>query len=250
MITVCSGFHPAGFQQYGKRFLETFHRHWPAEVGLVVYTEEPVKVPRGECRSLWQCAGARDFYEQHKGVAEHCGRKPRQGWREKDKLRGYCYRFDSVKFFKQLMIPEAAAQGLPDDSLLVWLDADVFTFADVPASLVPDMLGDADVCYLGRPGTHSEIGFWAVRLNDRTRRFLYGLAEIYRSGAVFALPEWHSAYVFDHVRKQDERYGLTGRNITPNGRRHVWFQSPLAKYADHVKGETRKQLGFSPVHTR
>ena len=249
-MTVCSGFHPAGYAQYGKRFLATFHKHWPAEVNLVVYAEEKVKVPRGECRSLWACAGARDFYEKHKDVAEHCGRKVRQGWREKDKERGYCYRFDSVKFFKQLMIPEAAAEGLETDSVLVWLDADVFTFADVPLSLVPDMLGDADVCYLGRPGTHSEIGFWAVRLNARTRKFLFDLAEIYRSGEVFALREWHSAFVFDHVRQQNERFGLKGNNITPKGRRHVWFQSPLAKYADHVKGDARKQLGFSPVHTR
>lgn len=244
---VCSGMHPAGFAQYGHRFLESFHAFWPRRIDLAVYTEERIKVPRGECRSVFDCRGIKVFQDSIKNNLEARGKEPRRGWREKDRQAGYCFRFDVSKFHKQLFIPEHAAESLPDGEILVWLDADVFTSIRVPDDLVEGMLGDADLCYLGRPGTHSELGFWAVRLNQRSRKFLFDLAEIHRSGAVFGLAEWHSAYVHDHCRVQNERLGLKAHNITPNGRRHVWFQAPIGKYADHVKGPMRKALGYSPV---
>jgi hypothetical protein len=39
-----------------------------------------------------------------------------------------------------------------------------------------------------------------------------------------------------------------GKNLTPEGRgvNHVWHDSPLAEYMDHLKGPKRKQLGKSP----
>jgi hypothetical protein len=63
---------------------------------------------------------------------------------------------------------------------------------------------------------------------------------------VFALPEWHSAFVFDWVRGIAQ---LDEANLTPEGRGHVWLQSPLARYTDHMKG-ARKALGYSPERMR
>jgi hypothetical protein len=84
--------------------------------------------------------------------------------------------------------PEAAAQGHGRWRLLVWLDGDVETTRDVPVDLVEQLLGAAEICYLGRARGHSEIGFWAVRLNPRTRKFLHDIAEVYRTDLVFKLP--------------------------------------------------------------
>jgi hypothetical protein len=67
-------------------------------------------------------------------------------------------------------------------------------------------------------------------------------AEVWERDEVFALPEWHSAFVFDHCRS---KFSLRERNLTPNGTGHVWFQSPLAKYLDHLKGN-RKTMQRSP----
>jgi hypothetical protein len=109
-------------------------------------------------------------------------------------------------------------------------------------------LGAHDLCYLGRQGMHTELGFWAVRLNEATRRFLAHFAEMFRSDAVFNLPEWHSAYVFDHVRRfheTDRQYPIRTLNLTLRGQGHVWFQSPLGRYTDHLKGDRRKQAGRS-----
>lgn len=243
--TVVTGFHPAGYHQYGANFLRSFERYWPKDVRLVVYAEEEVPLPRGELREVSCCAGLSEFLAQWSGNAETCGRQPNDRWREKDRKRGYNYRYDAVKFCKQLFYPEDAARDLPNGDVLAWFDADVLTLRNIPDNFVEGMLDHNRLVYLGRGDKYSEIGFWAVRLDPVTRDFLYGLAETYRSGAFQLLKEWHSAYVFDEVRRLKFK-GAEARSIAaPGSSGHVWFNSPLGDYTDHLKGD-RKNLGYSP----
>ena len=243
MIRVCSGFSESGYKEYGKRFLETFHKHWPQTVDLMVFTEADVEMPRGSCRSLWDCRGAAQFLVRHKDNPERCGTKQHAKWKPKYIGRPYNFRFDACKFFKQCLIPQAAAHDMTDGDILVWLDADVVTFTDVPEGMVEGVLGDRDIVFLGRQGTHSEIGFWAVRINHRTREFLALFADTWRSDKVFELEEWHSAFVFDWCRRHT---GLKENNLTPDGRGHVFAASCLQEWMDHCKGEARKKMGYSP----
>lgn len=234
MIRVCSGFSPSGRLQYGNRFLKTFDKHWPASVELQVWVEEPLPMPRDACRDLWAIPGAREFHERHRdNVAAH-GRTQQPCWKDKERRLGYSFRSDAYKFWKQILIPQAAAEGLVDGDILVWIDADVETVRAVPEGFVEEQLGDADVCYLGRSQGHSEIGFWAIRIGQRTRRFLADIAESYTSDQVFLMREWHSAFVWDVVRT---RSGLKEKNLVPPGLRgHVWPHTKLAQYTRHDKG--------------
>lgn len=233
---VITGFNPAGYIAYGKKFLETFDQFWPLDVHLTVVGEEPVHLPRGRFIPLFLCDGVEEFIGRHKADPVKCGR----GGGE------YNFRFDAVKFCRQGFIPRHVAQGLRDGDAMVWLDADVISFAKVPSDLIDRLLGDADLCYLGRRGIHSEIGFWACRLNDRSRLFLEHFWGAYHHDVLFDFAEWHSAYVFDQVRRlHEESCGLVTRNLTPNGGGHVWFQSELGKYTDHLKGDKRKAAGRS-----
>lgn len=233
-IRVCSGFHPAARTIYGERFLASFDRYWPAEIELQVYVEEPVPMPREACRDLWSIPGAKTFHVEHAGRPEAQGKVPKPCWKESERRRGYSFRTDAAKFWKQILIPGAAAEGLADGDILIWLDADVVTKRAVPLDFIPGLMRSAEVCFLGRARQHSEIGFWAVRINDRTRAFLADMAGIYKSGEVFALPETHSAFVWDTARR---RAGLQERSISPkDGNGHVWPMTPLAQYTDHDKG--------------
>ena len=239
VTTVCTGWHPAAWGEYARRFSETFNLHWSAEVHfvsfieLISYQETLALLPRGHAALLWDIPGAREFVERHKGIPAHCGAK---GWR-----------WDALRWFKQCIISHYVAQELDDGDILVWLDADVVTFADVPPAFVEGLLGDADLCYLGRR-THSEIGFWAVRLNARSRWFLGELSALYLDDRVFALPETHSAYAFDVARVAAQQIrGLVARDLTPGGHGHVWLRSPLMPFLDHCKGK-RKAIGHSPEH--
>lgn len=246
MIHVVSGFSPSGYATYAEKFLETFDRFWPKSVRLAVYLEEMVPMPRGEARFLWEIEGAREFFERHKDVPAHRGREIGPKWSPKDQRKPYAWRFDAVKWFRQCLIPNAAAESVGDGEILVWLDADVMSLAPVPDRLVQHLLGDADLAYLGRKGAHSEIGFWAVRLSPITREFLREFAEMWTMDAVFEEHQWHSAFIFDVVRERFKEKGLKALNLTPAGRGHVWFMCrELAKVTDHLKGDDRKMRGYS-----
>jgi hypothetical protein len=246
VIHVVTGWHPEGYTEYGRNFLETFDRHWPKDIQLQYYVESDIiEAPRGYCITLWACGGLNEFLKRHKDDPVKNGRAPNKAWRPKEYRSGYSFRFDAVKFCKQCFIPRQAAVMVRDGDILVWLDADVLTHADVPPGLIEDMLGPNDLCYFGRAPYHSDIGFWAIRMSPATRSFLNALAETYQNDTVFGLPEWHSAYVFDWVRERFQATGGKVKNVTPGGRGHVWFQSPLGKYSDHLKGK-RKAMGRSP----
>jgi len=236
MIRVCSGFSPSGRGQYGERFLASFDRFWPDSIELQVYVEEPTPMPRDAERSLWEIPGAREFHDRHADNPAAKGLVPQPRWKEKERRRGYSFRTDAYKFWKQILIPEAASIGMADGDLLVWLDGDVETIAPVPEDFVPKLIGTAEVCYLGRSRSHSEIGFWAVRLNPRTRRFLADIAQVYRSDLVFELPEWHSAFVWDFCRTSMVTPMIERNLCRPGACGHVWPSTALAAYTRHDKG--------------
>lgn len=232
-VTVVSGFSPAGYRLYGCRFLETFDQHWPESVNLIVYAEEEVPMPRGECRDLFGIPGCASFLERYRDDPRANGRVPNLAWKQKEVDEGYSFRFDAWKFCRQGFIPRAAAEGL--DGILVWLDADVITFSRVPEGFIESIV-TAPVAYLGRHPKHSEIGFMGFRLPEALP-VLDLFRDSYASESVFDLPEWHSAYVFDRAV---EAAGIESVDLTPGGRGHVWMQSPLAQYTDHLKGPKRK----------
>ncbi len=237
-LRVCTGWSPRGREEYGQRFLAAFNRHWPREVELQVYVEDCDRSIAPMCeRDLWAIPGAREFADRHRGNPLMNGLEPRQGWKDSDRRNRYSFRFDAYKFFKQVLIPGAAAADLADGDILVWLDGDTVTLNPVPFDFVPGLLGDADVAYLNRPPKHSEIGFWAVRISQLTRAFLWQMAAIYTTDEFIDLPQWHSAYVWDEARR---RCQLREAHLCPPGARgHVWPSSPLARYLRHDKGKRK-----------
>lgn len=126
---------------------------------------------------------------------------------------------------------------------MIWLDGDVMTFAPLTEDLVDRVMPDGvAVSYLGRVNKHSEIGFQGYRLPEALP-FIETFADWYATDAFLSLREWHSAYCFDETVK---RFPDLCRSLTPTGKGHVWFQSPLGEAMDHLKGNRRKTLGRSP----
>lgn len=240
MLTVCTGWSPSGWAEYGQRFLETFCRHWPQSVKLVVYAEVPVYMPRGECRLIWEIPGCRDFIERHINNPKARGKAVKPDWKRSAIEQGYNWRFDAWKWCRQGFIPLAASESAGE--YLCWLDGDVITHRDVPEGWVESLLPKGkDLAYLGREnGYHSEIGFQLYRL-PQALNMLRHFRDYYADDAVFNLREWHSAYVFDQCMRET---GIKAHNLTPGGSGHVWWQSPLKEYLDHLKGK-RKELGRS-----
>lgn len=253
MTTIISGFNPPAYEKYAKTFLETFDRYWPTNIKIMVYVEENVPktwvYDRIVQHSLWDCRGQREFIEQNKDRPERHGRAPVPQWGRRDERSfervGYTFRYDAVRFSRQLFIPEQAAKSLPDGEVMVWFDADVVTFDMIPDAWVERLIGFSDICTLGRDGNASDMGFWAVRLNELTRKFLFNMAQCCRSGEIFSHNEWHSGYIFDRMIERLVNSGAKHTKLTNMAHGHVWFECELGNYTDHLKGEKRKEQGRS-----
>jgi len=239
-IEVVTGHYENGYREYGKRCLESFDRHWPANVKLTVYTEYTFGCPGAEIRHLYDLKEASSFLARHHDNPHAQGRQQKPGtcWKKKDSDAGYNFRFDALKFCKMAFYTADAARR-SDADVLIWLDGDVLTFADVPGGFLENVIPDGHTCaFLGREPYHSETGFVAFTRSSAIPR-LWG--DMYSSDSVFKLPEWHSAYCFDIARKTS---GEKCHNLTPGGKKHVWFASPLGTFSDHLKGR-RKAQGYS-----
>lgn len=252
--TVVTGAWGARRQFYIDTFLAAFDRFWPVEIGVVIYTDGPAVLPvliRGRSvivRSLHaDCRGYTAFIGRHENQLLHTGCEARRGWKSSEIRAGYSFRFDAVKFAGQAFAPADAIRPLPDDDILVWLDADVASFAPVPDALIERLLAGHDGAYLGRLGKHSEIGFWAIRLRPETRLMVRTFVDLYTTDTLFDLGQWHSAFAWDFARDATPEADML--NLTPRGEGHVWFQSPLKQWTDHRKGK-RKDLGYSPEGRR
>ncbi len=239
-LTICTGWSPAGFEQYGRYFVDTFVRRAAADIRLLCYVEKQVPgLPaRVEQIDLWQaCEGLAAFIERNRDNPARTGRQPNGSWKDGERAAGYSFRWDAVKFCRQGYIPLHAA-GLTQTPLLAWFDADVVFTAPVRAEQITSLLpADKHIAYLGRPPKFSEIGFQLYRLPE-ARAHLREFRDLYDSDRVFDLEQTHSAFVFDRAREASQ---VPAHNLTPTGKGNVWPTSRLAAFSVHLKGERKSQ---------
>lgn len=255
VVTSCSF---AGWKAYGQRFVETFNRHWPRDVGLFVVSEDALELPPSNARmiklvSLLDIRYAREFLERH---ADHAWAKgdtsvPRpEGVRPVRRNEGTHFRFDAYKFCKKVFAIAAVANSIParvdgwEGNHLFWLDADALTFANVPSDMFLRVLPkEYPISCLARGTYHSECGFVGYNLaHPTTRFFISAFAATYSTDKVFELEEWHDSWVFDYLRKQ---YCVKTFEIPHKSKSHPFINSELGLYMDHLKGARRKQVGRS-----
>ncbi len=251
VVTSCSR---EGFERYGLKFLDTFHRYWPVEVGLYVVSEDnlilPPSILHGERRVFFvplNCASkpVQEFYDRH------ANNRRAQGLDSPMAKNGNSdFRLNAVKFSKKVFAINLALTRTPAQRL-IWLDADVYTHAQVPfdfiANFPPRGTAYALSCLDRGRLYHSECGFVAYNLeHQKTRPFITEFQRLYTSDEVFKLKEWHDSYVFDWLRKRD---GITAHCIPHKSNGHPFVFSELGRYMDHMKG-ARKQHGASHDHPR
>ena len=256
VVTTC---HAAGYRDYGQIMVETYLKHWPEEVPLLLYHEgfEPPTAPgRIESHDLVDASPAlMAFKARHLGNPRAHGKvQPRRRLRIgplsiPTPMRGKKapYRWDAVRFaHKSYAIFDAARRT--DADTLIWVDADTRFFADVDmaelAALAPP---DTAVSCLRRPN-HSECGFVVYNLrHPETRRLLDEFEAMYSQDLLFAEREFHDSFLFDVVRQRAEARGARTHDIAEGaGARasHVLINSRLGRFMDHMKGD-RKTEGKS-----
>jgi hypothetical protein len=236
MTTVVTGFDPAGYALYGRRFIEAFEQYWPASVRLVLYLDEPVPAVRAVLRRQADAPGLAAFVRRHGRNRRANGLDPFDGVADRHASGNYSFRFDAVRFCKMAFNLRDAAKTLGAGTL-VWLDADTVTFANVPEGWVETLLGDAACAYIGRGGKYPDIGFLAFRLPEAAP-LIESYVAPYNDDSVFHLHEWHSAYVFREALRATD---IPTRDLSPGGDPgKVWEHSAVGTHLLHFKGPQRK----------
>ena len=257
MSVVVTTFPIEDYELYGKKFISTFTKHWPKDYRLIVYTDEMVDVPRGECILIKDaCPAIQQFIDRNKDDPKKCGREKVKGWKAKHIQKGYNYKFDSIKWVYQAMVPYYAytrhvisrngMMAKSNDEYFIWMDGDVYTKRKISKYFIPKLLDGHSIAYLGRENTHTECGFIAFSINPSAGKLIFDWFKLFASDEIFKKPYWNSAHAFDYALE----YSTSRRvgdplNLTPGLNGHVWHKCILGTYMDHLKGN-RKELGYSP----
>jgi len=262
-VAVVTTTHAKGWDDYGARMVESFDRHWPADIRLHLYHENftpPVGIARLTSRDLLaSCPELVAFKARHAAnpLANGRSRRPMPRlfnthldggpprWRLRLFRRGY--RWQAVRFAHKMFAIFHAAETT-DADLLIWIDADTLFFADVPRAEIEGFCPPDRFVGCLRRRIHTETGFVAYNLrHPATRRFLEAFRRMYTDDLLFREAEFHDAYLFDMVRLRVEAEGHATHDIADGvGLRasHVLINSRLGAFMDHMKGG-RKAYGLS-----
>ena len=262
-ITVVTTFHPAGYVQYGKRFLESFATQVDKRIKLIVYAEnvKPDNPDPNRIEILDQVSALPKlvaFKERWKNDPKANGIPPdhikrrRKDW---DKA----FKWDAVRFANKVYAIFDAVERTKKD-WLVWMDADTFVHSRWTYEEFLECLPSTSwITYVGRgkgSQTWPECGFYGMNLNDTTCKEFLGMFEQYYEDAengIFTLEEWHDSYVFGELLKEFKRRNpvvldysaeMYLREAKTGGGGHPLINTKLGKWIDHMKGD-RKNTGKS-----
>lgn len=237
-LGVCTTFPNDAWEVYARTALETFARHWPADVRLDVYLDDAALV--APCRQA--LAERAEVSDVHVGKsAAHDAFLQRNSAGESPD-----FRFGACRFSHKVAALKATFDRAETDenSHILWLDADVITTGPVTHDWLAQFLphGDHHVSYLGRPRfPFSECGFVGYRTSAAGRAFIDDFWAMYQSEALFQLPQWHDSFIFDRVRERFDAAWF--KNIAEGALGvHVWLNTPLAERLEHWKGPVAKRL--------
>lgn len=256
-LAVVTTFPPNRWDTYAKRMIDSHVKYWPDDVTLYAYYEgekpeyEHTKVKFLNTEEV--NPELLKFKQRHKNDPVANGelqeieggvrRDPRAGTNDKGKGS---YLWDAVRFAHKTFAVDHAIKNIDTDYIL-WLDADTYTFRTITTEFVTGLLpSDKLVNYLGRGNTYPECGWVCYNRNHKKiKEFMEYWTTMYINDSIFKELEWHDSYVFwQCVKRIAPEDGVDiGKGAGVKGH-HVFVNSVLGSYVDHLKGK-RKIKGKS-----
>ncbi len=275
-------FNQDGYTKYGRRMINAFREFWPADIKLIVVSEDPldvatddrvtfydygVLVPEGDrfkekfgrfsqargFMNAFAFSDARKILENQvppfRDMYEVCETPDGLAVKPAPLPAYYDYRFDAIRFSHKVFTIFGVSRLLDCDHLF-WIDGDTFTFSSIDEHFFAETdPGDGHLSYIGRDDAYSECGFLVFnRRHPIHATFLEQMTTEYLNGEVFLLPEWHDSYVWDiHREHYENTQNVVNRNISgkASGQEHPFINTVLGNYMDHLKGDERKEAGKS-----
>ncbi|MEQ8664784.1 MAG: hypothetical protein RIC16_03585 [Rhodospirillales bacterium] len=255
--TVITTLPKSGYDQYGKRMLETFLEHWPDDVDIVIVSEDVIDLPKSnrvKFEDYGQIAPEGDHFKRKFGnFSEARGTfyKVTGDGDSKAVSIEYSAMHDAIKWSHKVFAVNGVSRKYDCDRL-IWMDADIVTFRPIDAELLDYVdPGEGHMSYLGREHEygHSECSFLVFnKRNPIHTVFMNNLISEYMNGELFLLHEWHDCFMWDILREHySKTNGVTYKNISGEGTttEHPFVNSFLGQYMDHLKGPDRKIAGHS-----
>ena len=247
MIEVLTTFHKQGWEQYGKRMVESFLEYWPADIKIHLYCENvttDIEDNRVVEHDIFEaCPQAKHFVAQHNNDYNN---GIRNGVRD--------FKHDAIKFCYKVFAQCHRIKNSKADTI-IFIDADTVTFAQPPIKDLLNLLpNDNFTAYIGRPNNKklpfAETGYIMYNLrHPNIKNFADVFEDLYTTGKIFDLQYQVDCYTYDTARRITEQTHLAKSNdITgPDGlgKRHPFVNTVLGTFMDHLKGDNRKLQGRS-----
>lgn len=246
-------FNELGYEQYGKKMLESFVEYWPGDQQIMVYVENfelDLKLAKNSkiiIKDINSVKPLTDFKIKHKDNPKANGY-----WAKHEVIPSFKY--DAVRFsHKVFALADAFDTVVKESKGMIWIDGDTITHRAVPSNFLNNIAPlnyftnnerkPYGLAYLGRVKQYSECGF--VMYNTKhplMASLIRDFANMYTNDSIFELQEWHDSYVFDHIRKIYEAKGMVNNNLTPTiASGHPFINCQLGEYMDHMKGARKAQ---------
>ena len=231
-VEVVTSFSHLGYLVYGHKCLQSYARNWPFP--LKVYLDTPMRmngVQTRLTRAIPKWLETSIYLPTHNSQAE----KP------------YSYLWNARRYAVKPFIWHDAAKRL-GSGVLAWIDADTVTNTHVPSGIFHEMLGDADVAYLGRGEMHPENGCVVFRVPEA----LPLLTWCRKSYTTHKYRIWPDGWTDCHVLRRglEAVKKVRSRDLTSCAHAGEWNSSidafglsPLAPYVIHLKGNRQKREG-------
>jgi hypothetical protein len=272
-IKLITSYKPGTWGEYAEKCVRSVIENWPDGTAISVYHEGPQEETKNFMSPRLRWIDLHEvqpelvkFKERHSNdpvangelqqIPNGVRRLPEAGGMDRGKGS---YLWDAVRFSNKVFcVTHAIKTSIEKDyDYVVWLDADTYTFRPMPRKFLENLLpNNTMLTYLGREnpklndgGKYPECGFVGYNLRHLDiQNFAETWESLYINDRVFQLLEWHDSYVFWHLSKWYRQYKRIEVNDIGYWKgvkgHHVFINSELGLYIDHMKGK-RKKLGSS-----
>jgi len=258
-VKVITSYKPGTWGEYAKRAVDSILQHWPEDTNVTVYhetqTQDIFEHPRLDWFDVHEVQPALvEFKNKYKNdpVANGEIQEIENGVRRPGPMptKG-SFQWNAVRFSNKVFCVTHALRNSVDYDYVIWLDADTYSFRNMPPSFLQKILpSDSFVTYLGRGNQDPECGFVGYNLNHPDlKEFNNEWEDLYNNNGIFKLTSgWTDCSTLIHlINKYRKQKGI---KVTDIGHasgvkgNHVFINSVLGLYMDHFKGK-RKKSGTS-----
>ena len=245
---VVTTFSNDGFILYGKKFVESFQRMNP-KLDLILVLDDSIDyLESSSCDHLIVLQNR--YHEHIKGFLAAYNQRAE---------RPQSFEFRADRFvYKPAAIMTAIeylneSNQMRDPAFLTWVDGDtVFLrpgFDSLLTDVAPNPLQIASVLDRKSDFYFLEAGLIIFnRKLEATRIYVGDVLDTFFSERVFDLHEWHDGLIWtlEMYKRPPGFFRLLCSENTWRGEHPIAENEELSRFLDHVKGTSRKSLGFSP----